>query len=155
MIVADANVIFYLVRSTTLTHVARAVYAADSEWILPGLWKSEVLNALSTEIRAGLLHLKDARLAIHNAIDILDDGIRDVDADQVLQIAHDTGLTAYDATYVSLARTQELVLVTEDKKILRSCPDIAQTMHQFLDGKAKSTMLHESRGRYRTKRSKT
>jgi predicted nucleic acid-binding protein len=47
MIVADTNLIVYLLVSGEFTDSAKAVRLADSAWIAPGLWRSKFCNVVS------------------------------------------------------------------------------------------------------------
>lgn len=132
MIVVDAHVIIYLVRDISWTPLARQVYAADPEWVVPPLWKSEVLNGLLQEVKAGHVGLEGAAQAVEIAARLLSQRVRDVEAAPVLRAAHESRLTAYDATYVVLARAAHILLITEDRKVQRACPDVARSMKQFL-----------------------
>lgn len=152
MIVVDANVIVALVREASLTTVARAVYAADPEWIVPSLWQSEVLNALLNEVKAGHVTMEGALEAADMAAQLLRDRVRDCRASSILTTAHTSKLTAYDATYVVLARSLGLLLVTEDKQILRTCQDVARSMRQFLTPPEQPPMARERPAAYGRRR---
>lgn len=132
MIAVDANVVFALVTDESETSTARAIHAADAEWVVPSLWQSEVLNALLNGVRAGHLAMEAALTAIETADVLLRSRTRTCEAAAILQTAHACRLTAYDATYVVLARSLGVLLVTEDKQILRACPDVARSMRTFL-----------------------
>ena len=51
MIVADANVVAYLILQGQQTEWAQAVLRMDPEWRLPPLWRHELLNVLATFVR--------------------------------------------------------------------------------------------------------
>ncbi len=149
MIVVDANVIVALVRDTTRTPEAQAVHAMDSDWAVPSLWQYEVLNALLNEVKVGNLTLPLAVQVADNAAQFFEKQIRFPRSEDILATARSAGLTAYDAAYVVLARSLNTVLITEDKQILRSCPDVARSMREFLS--PPSSVLKESKGSYKTK----
>jgi predicted nucleic acid-binding protein len=151
MIVADANILIYLVRETSFTAVAREVYARDSEWVAPQLWEAEVLNGLMREVTCGSLDLESAIRVAQYAATVLADRVQQCERSAVLRIADDTGLTAYDAYYVALARTLGVKLVTEDGKILRTCPDVALSMKALLALKEPPPAVRETRVAYRTR----
>jgi len=132
MIVVDANVVIYLVYETSFSPMARSVYAKDSAWAAPEVWESEVLNGLRNELRAGHTRFEDALLAADNAASVLTGNVHRCARSSVLRTAAETGLTAYDACYVALARSLGVVLVTEDKQTLRNCPDVPRSMQAFL-----------------------
>jgi len=132
MIVVDANVIIYLVRETPLTSLAREVYSRDSDWAVPEIWEAEVLNGLLREVRAGYIEFNGAIMAAANAAAILSGKTHKCGHSAVLRIAQEAGLTAYDAYYVTLARSLGVPLVTEDGKIIKNCPDVARSIKTFL-----------------------
>ena len=49
----------------------------------------------------------------------------------VLALAESSGCTAYDCEFVLLAKTLEIKLVTEDKRLRKAFPDIAITALQY------------------------
>lgn len=153
MIVVDANVVLPLLREDALTAASQNVRDADSNWVVPSLLKSEIANALLKDIKAGFLTMDVAMQATGTGAEIIakarivEPSIRDV-----LLSAHESGLTAYDATYVVLARSLGVVLVTEDKQILRACPDVARSMKQFLTPPDKPLIVREKPTKYKTRR---
>jgi predicted nucleic acid-binding protein len=152
MIVVDANVVFALVADDSVTSTARVIHATDAEWVVPALWQSEMLNALLNSVKAGHLSLETALTAIESADVLLRGRIRTCDAATILQTAHTCRLTAYDATYVVLARSLGVVFVTEDKQILRACPDVARSMRQFLEPPEAPMAVRERSQAYKTAR---
>ncbi len=154
MIVVDANVIIYLVRETAFTPLAREAYDKDPDWTAPEIWEAEVLNGLLMEVRAGSLELEDAILASSNAAAVIDRKCHRFDRSSVLRTAKDSGLTAYDACYVSLARSIGALLVTEDRQIKAKCPDVARSLKAFLDDGISSgiSMIKEKKSPYRAMR---
>jgi predicted nucleic acid-binding protein len=144
MIVADANLLINYVCGTPFSEMARQVKAKDADWVSPHLWQAEVLNGLLVMHRAGLLKIDHALRAYHNAASTTATDDRDIDPDAILTIAHRFGLTAYDATYVALAHTLGVLLVTEDKRILRACPDIARSMRDFLEPRLPSAVREKA-----------
>lgn len=134
MIVADANLLIYLTCRTPQTELARRVYASDAEWAVPILWEPEVLNALLLMCRAGMLSVDDAVKAWQHAASAVAGRVHGCAASTVLATGEQTGLTAYDAYYVALARTLGVYLITEDKKIRRACPDVTRSLLECVEG---------------------
>ena len=133
MIVADTNLISYLLIEGEKTELARKAWARDSDWAMPPLWKSEFLSVLVVAVRAGALDQEQAQLlwrrsrVFTNAIEIEPDG------EQVLKIAVERGISAYDAQFVAAATELGVQLVTADKRILSRCPDLATSLEAFTD----------------------
>jgi len=132
MIVVDANVIMAFLLDTPLAAAARDIHARDAGWVAPPLCQFEVWNALLQETKAQKIALQDATAAAGTAMRLLANRTDGCEPSIILATAYATGLTAYDATYVVLARSLGVVLVTEDKQILRACPDAARSIRQFL-----------------------
>ncbi len=152
MIVVDANIVISLVYRMAGTESARAVHAQDDLWLVPSLWRYEVLNALLNLFRSGCFDLASAEAMWRIADELLDSGVRAVDPVETLSTAQATRLTAYDATYVVLARSLGVLLVTEDKQILRACPDVARSMKQFLSPPEAPLAVREKPATYKTRR---
>ena len=53
-------------------------------------------------------------------------------SDAVLKVIEGTRLSAYDAEFVALAEELSIPVVTEDKAVLKACPDAARSMGEFL-----------------------
>lgn len=148
MIVADANLLINYARATPLASTARLVKARDSDWVSPGLWQAEVLNGLLVMHRAGLLDIDRAVLAYRNAAEATVSALHEIRDDAILSAARDTGLSAYDAHYVCMAQALGVPLVTEDKRILRACPDVARSMREFLAPPKPPRAVREKRAAY-------
>lgn len=71
MIVADTNLIAYLLISGEWTQQAEAVKRQDSEWAAPLLWRSEFRNLLSLYIRREIFDLDHAINLLRNAEEIM------------------------------------------------------------------------------------
>lgn len=56
-----------------------------------------------------------------------------VDSLSALSLAQESGYSAYDCEFVALAKALNLKLVTEDKKLRRSFPDIAMSAKKYMD----------------------
>ena len=132
MIVVDANVVVAFLLDTPLALEAREIHSRDADWMTLPLCPFEVWNALLQETKAKKLTLHSATAAAETAMRLITTRSDGCDPSTVLTTANSTGLTAYDATYVVLARSLGVVLVTEDKQILRACPDVARSMKQLL-----------------------
>jgi predicted nucleic acid-binding protein len=154
MIVVDANVVVVFLLDSPFASDARAVRARDATWVTPPLCRTEVLNALLQETKAQKITLRDALNAAETAARLLSDGATGCEPSAILTTAHSLGLTAYDATYVVLARSLGVPLVTEDKQVLRACPDVARSMKQFLAPPEAPATVREKPVPYKTRRAR-
>lgn len=130
MIVVDTNVIVYLLVNSDLTKSAATVRQKDRHWVAPMLWRSEFRNVTLGYFRRDAISLTD----LISLIEIAESKIesRQVDSTRVMELAAGSGCTAYDCEYVSLAEALGVPLVTSDKKLLASFPDIAVSMKDFI-----------------------
>ncbi|HJQ40826.1 MAG TPA: type II toxin-antitoxin system VapC family toxin [Thermoanaerobaculia bacterium] len=131
MIIADTNLVAYLLIASEHTRVARAVRARDSQWRLPTLWRSEFLNVLATSVKARVLTFEQAEEVWHVAHIIFGRNEVDTTGVAVLKTAHSRNLSAYDAQFVVAALKLSVPLVTSDRRLLKACPDIAVSPAQF------------------------
>ncbi|MCK6526684.1 type II toxin-antitoxin system VapC family toxin [Myxococcota bacterium] len=131
MIVADTNLVSYLLIEGEQTEGARAVWSMDPDWRLPPLWRAEFLNVLATSARAGVLDREQALLVWGRATALFGGGEVEPEGEAVLEVALRWGLSAYDAQFVCVAERLGVPLVTADKAILRACRDRAHPITSF------------------------
>lgn len=125
MIVADANLVVYLLVPGQRTAAAREWRAREPVWLLPPRWRSEVRNALLGYVRIGQLPLARAQQLMYLAERLLGRGERHVDSSQVLALAASSGLSAHDSEYAALAVAEHVRLVSADTRVCEALPDIA------------------------------
>lgn len=119
-----------MILDTPETLSAVAVRQKDNDWVAPGLWRSEFRNILMLYIRRADMTLEQARDAVTKGNKIIRG--RAVSTQRVLELAANSGCTAYDCEFVSLAERLRLPLVTNDKQVLKAFPAIATTMADFI-----------------------
>ena len=132
MIVVDTNVIAYFIVPGDTTQYAEAVLGKDPEWSAPKLWRSEMRNLLTLYIRNGALGLDETITHMANAERLLSGREFDVVSDEVLKLAAISGCTAYDCEFAYLAQRLNVPLVTSDKKLLTTFPNVAVSMDDFV-----------------------
>lgn len=135
MIVADTNLVAYLLIEGERTGEVRHVWERDPDWRLPALWRSEFLNVLTLAARSGDLDRDRADRAWLRAITIFGRREEHPSGSAVLDEALTSALSAYDAQFVVVARTLGVPFVTADQRILRACPDLAMAPADFAGGK--------------------
>jgi predicted nucleic acid-binding protein len=125
MIVVDVNVVAYLYLPGPFSAAAENLLLSNPEWASPRLWRSEFRNILATYMRKNLLSLEQANTIFTSANDLLSNNEYEVSTLQVLQLAHDSGCSAYDCEYVALAHHLKLPVFTADKALLKAFPEVA------------------------------
>ncbi len=134
MIVADTNLVAYLLLEGERTEEAEAVLLRDPHWTAPALWKSEFRSVLVQHLRAGLLQPDEAAAVWAWAEVLVSVPLQEADTGRVLEAALTRGLSAYDAEFVALAKGLGVPLVTSDQRVLASCPDVALSPAAFTQG---------------------
>jgi len=132
MIVADVNLVAYLLIPGEHTDQAIAVLRKDSEWTFPYLWRSEFRNILATYIQHRGMSLSDAMLLWDSAASLARHHEYEVDPQAVLKLVSRPLLTAYDAEYVALAEHLKVPLVTFDQKLQAAASGTAFSAQKFL-----------------------
>ncbi len=136
MIVADTNIISYLLLPTPHSKSVDAAYKLDSEWVAPLLWKSEFRNVLALYLRKKIINLEKALLLQETAESIMTQSEFDVSSSQVLALINESNCSSYDCEFVALSQYLNIPLVTQDKRILKEFPSTAITVAEFLSSYA-------------------
>jgi predicted nucleic acid-binding protein len=135
VIVADVNLICYLLIQGKHTALAERVYARDRRWIAPRYHRFELLNVLSNNVRFSGMPREHALAVWNRAFRIVPGFSVEPDPIDVFNASADLGLTTYDCEYLVLARMRKLRVVTADKKMVEAAPDLAVSMEDFAEGK--------------------
>lgn len=128
MIVADTNVLLYHYTSVEVGKLTAALLLQDADWHAPVLWRSEFRNGLATFMRAGHLGVKQAALHFQHAAAFMQGREHEPDAVRVLELASQSGCTAYDCEYIDIAERLAAPLITADKKLVRAFPGICRPL---------------------------
>lgn len=132
MIVADTNTIAYLYLPTAQTNDVVSLLHQDPHWVAPLLWRSEFRNVLALYVRKGIIDLSTAIAMQSQAEQQLAENEYSVNSTEVLSLTSESGCSAYDCEYVSLAKSLNLKLITSDKKLIQMFPEIAMTAGDYL-----------------------
>ena len=103
MIVADVNLIAYLLLGGPEQALAQRVLERDPVWAAPLLWRSEFRNVLAAFMRQRALGVHDAWRAHELADQLLHGQEFMVPCERVLALVAASPCSAYDCEYVSLA----------------------------------------------------
>ena len=131
MIVADTNLVVYLLLEGDRTAAAAAALERDPDWIAPRLWRSEFRNTLALYIRRSLLSLDKSVEIVRDAERLLKGKAFEVGSQQVLALAAASRCSAYDCEFVALAQAMRAPLVTADREILAKFPAVAVSLENF------------------------
>ena len=132
MIVADANLIAYLVIRGERSEFADTVFEADPVWASPLLWQSELRSALAKYMQHAGMSLDAALVALRSAEEVIGGREYRVSSERVLELAARSKCTAYDCEYIALAQELNVPLVTADRQLLREFPKTAVSMEKFV-----------------------
>lgn len=132
MIVADVNLVAYLILGGPEQALAERVLERDPIWAAPLLWRSEFLNVLAAFMRQRDLSAMDALQAHGLAEELLAGQEFAVPAERVLQLIDTSACSAYDCEYVALAQELGVPLVTADRQLLRAFSDRAISPRDFV-----------------------
>jgi predicted nucleic acid-binding protein len=132
LIVVDTNLIAYLFLEGERTLQAERVLEVDSEWVAPLLWRSELCNVLASFLRKRVLTLDVGVQIIQEAQRLMQHKEFEVAPAHVLSLTAESGCSAYDCEFVSLAQNLNIALVTSDKGVLQRFPSTAISLEVFI-----------------------
>jgi predicted nucleic acid-binding protein len=133
MIVADTNLIAYLLIPGPFTADAERAFDRDGQWIAPEIWRTELLNVLATSVREGHMEQSKALDVWAHAPAFVKDA--DVPPLKVFDLSVSSKFATFDCYYVVLARSLGLRLVTADKRLIAQFGDVGMSIKDFGDGK--------------------
>lgn len=131
MIVADTNLIAYLLIDGPFTSEARAVYEKDQDWVAPSFWRSEFRNVLVLSLRRGITGFTGALEVMEDAHLLMAGKDRDSPSARILRLAADSGCAAYDCEFVALAQELGVPQVTSDRALITKFASTAVSMTAF------------------------
>jgi len=132
MIVVDTNIITYFHLPTEFTTLAGKLYLQDPNWTAPFLWQSEFRNVLSLYVKKEIITHSDSLDYFEMAYTLLRGNEFSINAEKVLYLAKESGCSAYDCEFVSLAQELKVPLITADRKVLKAFPNTAVSLKKFV-----------------------
>ncbi len=132
MIVVDTNVLAYMLIPGTHTEQAVRAYEVDPEWVAPLLWRSEFRNVLASSVRERQLPVIDAVELMGIASDLMRHGEYEIQSEEVLRLAEESGCSAYDCEFVALAMELGIPLVTADNRLAKTFGPTAVRLSEFV-----------------------
>lgn len=134
MIVVDTNILAYALVPGPETGRAEGVLLRDPAWVAPVLWRSEFRNLLARWVRTGRLGRETASSMERKAGRMVEGRLVDGRGPRILDLALQSGCSAYDCEFVALAEALGVPMVTNDGEVLRKFPGIAVSMEEFGGG---------------------
>lgn len=131
MIVADTNLVAYLVIPGDSTRQAERVRAKDRVWVVPPFLPHELLNVMATYVRKDVLDRDEALRAYRRGLSLVTVSDLKLDPVAVLNLASAAGGATYDAEFVWLAQQLRVPVVTADQEMLKAFPAVTVGLDQF------------------------
>ena len=131
MIVADSNLVAYLLIPGDKNALADEILLKDSDWAVPLICRSEVRNILTLYMRHEGMSLSQAKRTMEKAEILWRNTEFAVPSDDVLELTSRHNVTAYDGEFVVLAKQLGVPFVTFDKPVRKACPNIAIDPEEF------------------------
>ncbi len=133
MIVADTNIIVYLLLPTSFSDSVDILYQKDPNWVAPTLWKSEFRNVLALYLKKEIISFEMALQLQDSAEAIMAHNEYDLASAQILSLVEKSNCSSYDCEFVALAKHLNIRLLTQDKKVLQEFPSIAVSITEFVN----------------------
>lgn len=118
MIVVDTNVLVAAQVQGMHSENARKLAELYPVWHVPPLWRTEFSNVLLKLYRAKKMTREEVDLAFAKALKAYQSLEVQVDDGQAVMLGLESGLSAYDAVFLQLARQLGLRLVTMDVPLI-------------------------------------
>lgn len=131
MIVVDTNIVAYLFLSSPMSHLAEKLRHHEPHWVAPRVWRSEMRNVLAHYRRRSMLTHVQALMIQDRAERLLREREYELPSMAVLELVDQSDCSAYDCEFVALARIFRINLITADKKLATSFPDVAVLLNDF------------------------
>ena len=125
--------LMYIYITGQRTKQTEAVLRKDPAWAAPLLWRSEFRNTLIGLARHQEIRMNDVLTIVAEAEQWMAGREYTVVSQRVLQLAKESGCSAYDCEFVSLAMDLGVPLVSADRQVLRAFPHVALSPELFVN----------------------
>lgn len=133
MLVVDSNILAYFLLEGDRTANARALFEMDPDWRSDAFVLIEFSNILATRVRLGMTTAESASTYLAEAERFMTNLVPTLHS-TALSIANEFGITTYDARFLGAARTLDMKLVTEDRRLRDAAPTLTQSLEGVLAG---------------------
>lgn len=134
MVIVDTGPLAFLLLPGEMTDLAQRAYLKDPAWASAPLWRSEFRNLVVRYVREGWVSAASAEQILHAAEDKMHPRQYNIDSHDVLELALQTGLSAYQCEYLALARELNVPLVTTHDDLVKAAPQLAVSLVAYVDG---------------------
>lgn len=138
MIVVDTNILAYLLITGERSAEAERALRKDPVWAAPLLWRSELRNVLALYIRQRGMTVEQATQIIDKADELLQGREYALASRTVLELVSQSACSAYDCEFVALAQDLDVLLLTDDRRVLSEFPKRAVSLTHFASDEAES-----------------
>jgi len=125
VIVADSNLIAYLLIPGEKCLLAESIFLKDSEWAVPLLCRSEIRNIVTLYVSQQQMTLTQAKATLEKAELVWKEREFAIPSGEILEMTSQYKVSAYDAEFVVLAKMLNIPLLTFDQALRRIFPMIA------------------------------
>jgi len=125
VIVADSNLIAYLLIPGEKSLLAESIFLKDSDWAVPLLCRSEIRNIVTLYMRQQQMTLTQAKATLEKAELVWKEREFAIPSGEILELTSQYKVSAYDAEFVVLAKMLNIPLLTFDQALRRIFPMIA------------------------------
>jgi len=132
MVIVDCGPLAFLLLPGDLTELAQQAYAKDPAWASAPLWRSEFRNLVVRSQREGRLSETAAREVLAAAEEKMHPRQYNIEGAVVLELAAQTGLSAYQCEYLALARDLNAPLLTTNNEIVQAAPRLAVSLQDYV-----------------------
>lgn len=132
MIVVDTNILAYLLLTGVRSAEAERALRKDPVWAVPLLWRSGLRNVLALYMRQRGMTAEQATQVIDKADELLQGREYTLPSRTVLDLVAQSVCSAYDCEFVALAQELNVLLLTDDRRILSEFPQRSISLTRFV-----------------------
>jgi len=114
--------------------IEQLLYAGRGQAVVPSLWELEVANGFITAERRGILTPVDTAQILTSFEAVIKQAVEIASAPismrRAINAARGSGLTAYDAVYLELARELQLPIATLDRRLAEAAKHVGVRLVQ-------------------------
>lgn len=135
MIVADVNLLTYLLIEGEFTQRAEKILSIDPMWVAPRIWRHEFVNVIATQAREAKITLDQAFEAITRADDLIVPPPAEPHHEAVVRLSVQSRQATYDCEFIVLARMLRVCVVSNDQKLCEKFRDTVLSISEFVAGR--------------------